>query len=150
MGMANARVLPDPVTAFPITSWPARTCGMTAVCIGDGQGNSKPAIADSVLSDNERVAHSEMSTPSPSVSLSSKLYESSGLGSIVFCFFLSFLSLWMSSEYFCGRESSSVLSTSGCSSSVNPCHSPSSCHGIAGSSMTLSLEDVVSSPEGLG
>lgn len=39
MGMPNARVLPEPVEAFPITSWPARISAMAADWIGVGREN---------------------------------------------------------------------------------------------------------------
>lgn len=36
MGIPNARVLPDPVLALPIRSWPARISGMAEDWIGVG------------------------------------------------------------------------------------------------------------------
>ena len=39
MGIPKARVFPEPVTAFPITSWPLSISGMAQACIGVGEEN---------------------------------------------------------------------------------------------------------------
>ena len=47
MGIANAAVLPDPVTAKPIISFPSRACGMASDWIGVGLVNFICWIASS-------------------------------------------------------------------------------------------------------